>query len=105
MRSTLTEKMSIFSVSVERIASVWEHANADRLELARLASMSYQFVIAKGSYQVCDLVVYFPIDSLLPASIISALELTGKLAGSEKNRVKTIRLRGVISQGVVASPP
>ncbi|MEO0560682.1 MAG: RNA ligase family protein, partial [Chloroflexota bacterium] len=30
--------------------------------------------------------------------------LTGKLAGSEKNRVKTIRLRGNISQGIVAAP-
>jgi len=96
--------MSIFSVTIERLAKIWEHPNADRLELAQLASMTYQFVIGKGDYKVGDLVVYFPIDSVLPPPVVTALNLAGKLAGSDKNRVKTIKLRGVISQGVVASP-
>ncbi|MFN8372883.1 MAG: RNA ligase (ATP) [Anaerolineae bacterium] len=96
--------MSTFGVTVERIAQVWTHNNADRLEMAKVASMSYQFVIAKGSFQVGDLVLYFPIDSVLPQRIIDLLGLTGKLAGSEQNRVKTVRLRGEISQGVVAEP-
>jgi RNA ligase (TIGR02306 family) len=96
--------MSTFSVSIERIAAIWEHPNADRLELARLASMSYQFVIGKGAYKVGDLVVYFPVDSLLPEQIVNVAGLTGKLAGPDKNRVKTIRLRGVISQGIVILP-
>lgn len=96
--------MSRFAVTVERIADVWPHANADRLELARVASMTYQFVIARGNFQPGDLVVYFPIDSLLPESIIERLGLAGKLAGAAKNRVKTVKLRGEISQGVVAEP-
>src|SRR5579862_9548507 len=96
--------MSFFAVSIERIADVWEHTNAERLEMAKLGSMSYQFVITKGSYKPGDLVVYFPIDSILPEHIVETLGLTGKRAGSEGNRVKTIRLRGQISQGVVASP-
>jgi RNA ligase (TIGR02306 family) len=95
--------MSTFAVTVERIAQVWEHTNAERLEMARLASMSYQFVIAKGSYQSGDLVIYFPIDSILPDPIIECIGLTGKLSGPQKNRVKTVRLRGEISQGIVAS--
>jgi RNA ligase (TIGR02306 family) len=66
--------------------------------------MSYQFVIAKGSYHPGDLIVYFPIDSILPDPIIEAIGLTGKLAGPQKNRIKTVRLRGEISQGIVASP-
>lgn len=96
--------MSTFAVTVERIAEVWKHSNADRLEMARVASMSYQFVIAKASFQADDLVIYFPIDSLLPESIISALGLEGKLSGPQRNRVKTVRLRGQISQGIVAEP-
>jgi len=96
--------MSLFAVTVERIAEVWTHTNADRLEMARVASMSYQFVIGKGSFQAGDVVIYFPIDSLLPAAVITALGLDGKLSGAEKNRVKTVRLRGEISQGVVAEP-
>ncbi len=90
-------------MSVEQIREVWAHPNADRLELARLGSMSYQFVIAKGAYRPGDVVVYFPIDSVLPAPLIERLGLTGKLAGAAKDRVKTVRLRGEISQGVVAS--
>src|SRR5215813_9933348 len=96
--------MSTFAVSIERIASVWPHTNADRLEMARLTSMSYQFVIAKGSFQPGDRVVYFPIDSLMPDPLIAAIGLTGKLAGPRMNRVKTVRLRGEISQGIVAEP-
>ncbi len=96
--------MSTFAVTIERIESVWTHPNADRLDMARLTSMSYQFVIARGSYHVGDLVIYFPIDSVLPETIITVLGLTGKLAGPQHNRVKTVRLRGEISQGIVASP-
>jgi RNA ligase (TIGR02306 family) len=96
--------MSIFAVSIERIEKVWPHTNADRLSLAKLASMTYQFVIGKEQYQAGDLVVYFPIDSLIPQPIIEQLGLTGKLSGAEKNRVKTARLRGEISQGIVGSP-
>lgn len=65
--------------------------------------MSYQFVIAKGAYKAGDRVVYFPIDSVLPGLLIEQLGLAGKLAGASKDRVKTVRLRGEISQGVVAS--
>jgi RNA ligase (TIGR02306 family) len=96
--------MSTFAVTVERIAETWPHANADRLELARVASMPWQFVIAKGQFRPGDVVVYLPIDSILPPRIIEALGLVGKLSGAAKNRVKTIRLRGEISQGLVATP-
>jgi RNA ligase (TIGR02306 family) len=95
--------VSTFAVTVEQIREVWTHPNADRLELARLGSMSYQFVIGKGSYRAGDRVVYFPIDSVLPGPLIERLGLAGKLAGATKDRVKTVRLRGEISQGVVGS--
>jgi RNA ligase (TIGR02306 family) len=96
--------MSVFAVTIERIAKVWEHTNADRLAMAQVASMTFQFVIGKDSFQIGDPVVYFPIDSLLPPPIITALGLEGKLAGTDHNRIKTVRLRGEISQGVVARP-
>jgi RNA ligase (TIGR02306 family) len=96
--------MSTFGVTIERIAKIWPHPNADRLEMAQLASMTFQFVIPKAQYQVGDLVAYFPVDSLLPPPVIEKLGLVGKLSGREKNRVKTVRLREQISQGVVAMP-
>lgn len=94
--------MSNFSITIEKIESVLPHPNADRLELATVQGMSFQFAVLKGAYAVDDLVVYFPVDSLLPPELITLLGLDGYLSGPNKNRVKTVRLRGEISQGIVA---
>jgi RNA ligase (TIGR02306 family) len=71
--------------------------------MAALAGKEYEFVVGKGQFKVDDVVIYFPVDSVLPEWICTALNLTGKLAGRDKNRIKTVRLRGNISQGVVCS--
>jgi RNA ligase (TIGR02306 family) len=94
--------MSDWGVTVEKIGKVWPHPNADRLELASIEGMTYQFVVPKDQYVVGDEVIYFPIDSLLPQQLIIDLGLEGKLSGKDKNRVKTIKLRQQISQGIVA---
>lgn len=94
--------MSKFAVTIESISKIYPHPNADRLELAQIDGMAYQFIIGKGQFHEGDLVVYFPIDSLLPPTVVSYMGLEGKLSGKDKNRVKTIRLRGEISQGVVS---
>lgn len=96
--------MSTFKISLEQIDSVREHPNADRLELATLKGMTFQFCVPKGEYKAGDEVVYFPIDSVLPEKVINLLGLTGKLSGGAHNRVKTVKLRGAISQGIVAKP-
>src|SRR5689334_19763268 len=96
--------VSTFAVTVEQIGRVWKHENADLLEMASLIGKEYDFVVGKGQFTPGDTVVYFPVDSVLPEAICTALNLTGKLAGKDKNRVKTVRLRGNISQGVVCSP-
>lgn len=96
--------MSEFAVTIERIGEVCHHPNADRLDLAKVEGMSFQFIVGRDQYKVGDLVVYFPIDSLLPQEIIEKLGLVGKLHGPQKNRLKTVRLRGEISQGIVCKP-
>lgn len=104
--------MSKFAVTVEELATIEPHENADRLEMATLSGRDYSFVVGKGQFQAGEAVIYFPIDSLLPMSIVSALGLTGKLAygtipedDSERlqNRVRTVKLRGNLSQGIVSS--
>jgi RNA ligase (TIGR02306 family) len=95
--------VSTFAVRVERIGRVWKHENADLLEMASLEGKEYDFVVGKGDFKPGDIVIYFPVDSVLPEWISSALNLTGKLAGKDRNRVKTVRLRGNISQGVVCA--
>lgn len=96
--------MSIFKVGLETISQVREHPGADRLELASMKGLSFQFVVLKGKHELGDRVLYFPVDALLPIDVLRALKLEGKLAGRDKNRVKTIKLRGAISQGIVAFP-
>ena len=95
--------MSTFKVEVKKIARVYPHSNADRLELAQAEGMTYQFAVSKGSYAVGDSIVYFPVDSLLPQEFIVQQNIANFLAGKDKNRVKTVALRGAISQGYVCS--
>lgn len=93
--------MAFFGVNKEKIGKILPHPNADRLEIAQLDGVDFQFIIGKGTFKAGDTVLYFPIDSVLPAPLIEKLGLTGKLSGKEKNRIKTVRLRGELSQGIV----
>ncbi|WP_433328423.1 RNA ligase (ATP) [Spirillospora sp. CA-294931] len=93
--------MSTLRVTAERL-TVHPHDNADALELAQVGL--YRAVVAKGRYRTGDWALYIPEGSVLPDDLIDELGLTGKLAGSGKNRVKAVRLRGELSQGIVCSP-
>lgn len=94
--------MSKFSVDIRKISKVWDHSNADKLSLASVEGMDFQFVTGKDAYKVGDFVVYFPVDSILPERLQEAFGLTGKLSGKKKNRLNTVKLRGELSQGFVA---
>ncbi len=58
-------------------------------------------VVAKGAFRTGDWAVYVPENALLPDDLVDELGLTGRLAGSRRNRVKAVRLRGELSQGIV----
>ena len=75
------------------------HPNADRLELAAIGG--FRCVVGKDSYVDGDLAAYIPEGAICPEWLIAELELEGKLAGSRKNRVKAVQLRGALSQGLV----
>ncbi|HIE02205.1 MAG TPA: RNA ligase (ATP) [Thiotrichaceae bacterium] len=94
--------MAFFGVTKEVIASTFLIENADAIEGATLVGSTFEFVIRKGLFKKGDTVLYFPIDSLIPQWVLEKLGLVGRLSGSDKNRVKTVRLRGQISQGIVA---
>lgn len=93
--------MSEFAAEVRRIEIIEKHPGADRLSIATVQDLDYQFITGLDSYKPFEQVVYIPLDSVLPAPLIALLGLTGMLAGSKKNRVKTVKLRGEISQGLV----
>jgi RNA ligase (TIGR02306 family) len=91
--------MSTFRVEVTRIDEVLPHPNADRLELVRIRG--WKAVAAKGVHAAGDAVVYIPEDAVVPQPVLAAMDMEGKLAGKAHNRVKAIRLRGELSQGLL----
>lgn len=93
--------MSTLRVTAE-VLTVHEHPNADALELAQVGL--YRAVVAKGAYRTGESAVYIPEQSVLPQELIAELGLTGRLAGSASDRVKAVRLRGELSQGIVCRP-
>lgn len=93
--------MATFAVEIRKLEKVWEHTNADALELAKVEDLDFQFVVQKSLYKEGDYVVYFPVDSILPDDLIEFIDMVGKFSGRNHNRVKTIKLRGEISQGFV----
>ncbi|MEU6876638.1 RNA ligase (ATP) [Streptomyces sp. NPDC046712] len=93
--------MSTLRVTAEPL-TVHEHPNADALELAQVGL--YRAVVAKGAYRTGDVAVYIPEQAVLPTALVDELGLTGRLAGKASDRVKAVRLRGELSQGIVCRP-
>lgn len=91
-----------------RRATIREHPNADAIEICEIDA--YQSIVRKGEIQTGDLVLYIPEASVVPKAILQAMNLwddetdKGRLAGSKGNRVKPVRLRSVLSQGLVYVP-
>lgn len=83
----------VFKTKIE----LFPHGNADSLEIGKVGS--YQVVVQKGLYNDGDEVVFAPEKSILTGSIKEEFEKY--LAGPNKDRVKSVRLRGEISSGII----
>lgn len=88
--------MSNWKVSKEKI-ELFVHPTADLLEIGKVGN--YQVVVQKGLYKTGDEVIFVPEKSVLTGQIKSEYE--NYLAGSDKNRVKAVRLRNEISCGII----
>jgi RNA ligase (TIGR02306 family) len=88
--------MSNWKVSKEKI-EIFTHPNAELLVLGKVGS--YQVVVQKGLYNDGDEVIFAPEKSVLTGNIKTEFEKY--LAGPDKNRVKSVRLRGEISTGII----
>lgn len=91
--------MADFAATVYPVREILDHPDADLLEIAQV--QDYRCVVGKGTHRAGDLVAYIPEGSLVPDDVLEELGLTGRLAGSKHNRVKAIKLRGVVSQGIL----
>lgn len=94
--------MSSLIVEICKIEEILPHENADRLELATIKG--WICVIQKNSFNVGDLCLYIPIDSILPEELESKIFGTDSKIKLDKHRIRTIKLRGIISQGLVVKP-
>lgn len=88
--------------TIRKIDAVLEHSNADRLNIYVVDG--WKVIDGKGRYQVGDAVIYCEIDSFLP--IKEEFEFLRKssfkrMGALEGFRLKTIRLRGELSQGLL----
>jgi RNA ligase (TIGR02306 family) len=90
--------MSTLSVNILPVRELKPIEKAERLELALFEG--WECVVAKGSLQVGDLVVYFPIDSLLPMELENRIFGTDAKIRLNGKKVKTVKIRGVYSQGL-----
>jgi len=91
--------------SVQRIADIQPIPNADNIEVATV--LGWHCVVRKGEFKPGDLCVYFEIDSLLPMTDDFSFMKNQKPVKSYVDgkeyigyRLKTIKLRGQISQGL-----
>jgi len=91
--------VSDFKVVIKKIKQVEHHPNADRLDIVQVDG--YRCIVGRNSYSVGDLVAYIPEAAIIPDWLIEQLGLTGRLAGKQKNRVKAVKLRKVLSQGLI----
>ena len=107
MKNEDVRKLVSFKI-VEKIKSI---ENADAIELVCFGG--WQVVVKKDEFKVGDKVIYFEIDSFLPKGIKQfafLVEKSSKKALDEKGNeveghvLKSIRLRGALSQGLVLKP-
>jgi RNA ligase (TIGR02306 family) len=91
-------------VTVQKILDIQPIQNADSIEVSTIKG--WHCVVKKGEFKIGDKCVFFEVDSFVPA--IKQFEFLGEprvvmlVDGQHTGyRIKTIRLRGQISQGIV----
>lgn len=98
----MSEEVSNFKVPVTIIRSLSPHPNADRLEIAIIYGFSV--VVQKGIYKPGEVIIYCPIDAILSAEVERALFTPDSKIKLDRGRVRQIKIRGVVSQGMCIPP-
>lgn len=104
MEDYLREESKRKLASIQVIKELKPIKGADFIELAVVNG--WQCVVKKGEFEVGDKSVYFEIDSLLPIEdkyefLAKNSYIKGNLINPEGYRLKTLKLRKQISQGLV----
>jgi RNA ligase (TIGR02306 family) len=97
--------LSTFTVPLVTVKSVVKHPNADALDILSFEECAWQCVDKRDLRKPGELVVYVPIDSVVKISRPEFAFLAPRAKKNGTCRVRTIRLRGEISQGLVLTAP
>jgi RNA ligase (TIGR02306 family) len=93
--------MSTLFVKLVKIQEIVPHGNADSLEVAKIAG--WECIVRKSQFVKGDLAVYVPVDARLPYTLEERIFKDSKVK-LDHGRIKTIKLRGRVSQGLLISP-
>lgn len=85
--------------SVRKVADIQPIPGADAIDVATIDG--WKVVVKKGEFQVGDLAVYFEIDSWIPKDVAPFLNKGRTYNGVEGERLRTVKLRGQVSQGLL----
>lgn len=88
--------------SIRRISDIQSIPGADAIEVAQVDG--WNVVVKKREFNIGDLAVYFEIDSWIPhelAPFLSKGKEPREYNGIKGERLKTIKLRGQLSQGLL----
>lgn len=88
--------------SIRRIADIQPIPNADAIEVAVVDG--WKVVVKKGEFTVGELAVYLEIDSWVPhelAPFLSKGQEPREYNGVKGERLRTVKLRGQVSQGLL----
>ena len=89
--------------TIRRIDTIGPIEGADAIEVATIGG--WKVVVKKGEFAPGDLAVYCEIDSWIPTAVAPFLTKAGQspkiFEGVEGERLRTIRLKGQLSQGLL----
>lgn len=89
--------------TIRKIDEIGPIEGADAIEVATVGG--WKVVVKKGEYQPGDLAIYCEIDSWIPTTVAPFLTKAGHFPKVynevEGERLKTVKLRGVTSQGLL----
>lgn len=92
--------MSSLIVEVCKISNIEKHPNADRLAIATVKG--WNCIIGINDFKIGDNVIFIPPDAVIPEKMVEEYNLTYL---PKNRRVKTVKLRQYISQGIVLPIP
>lgn len=93
--------MSTHSVNIVEVTEVRAHDNAERLEIVPVGG--WQAVVKKGQFKPGDRAIYIQPDYTVPTAHPEFSFLAKE--GRDRHRLKAVRLRGVLSYGLLIPVP